>query len=150
MYKQTLYKIHTDHLSDKKVKKNNKYKKFDYGYNEELDCVIISKDGTLGDIYEIQGLKVGIPKTPNKIDGEDLKKEDQVFKQISKPASLSKIKNLIDFKEYAEDIKEQYYEYIESEFNHRSNGYWFMCNNEPCYITGSHYIYLNWTKIDVG
>ena len=150
MYKQTLYKIHTDHLSDKKVKKNNKYKKFDYGYNEELDCVIISKDGTLGDIYEIQGLKVGIPKTPNKIDGEDLKKEDQVFKQISKPASLSKIKNLIDFKEYAEYVKEQYYEYIENEFNYRSNGYWFMCNNEPCYITGSHYIYLNWTKIDVG
>ena len=117
MYKQTLYKIHTDHLSDKKVKKNNKYKKFDYGYNEELDCVIISKDGTLGDIYEIQGLKVGIPKTPNKINGEDLKKEDQVFKQISKPASLSGIKNLIDFKEYAEDVKEQYYEYIENEFN---------------------------------
>jgi hypothetical protein len=25
-----------------------------------------------------------------------------------------------------------------------------MCNGEPCYITGSHYIYLNWTKIDVG
>jgi len=150
MYKQTLYKIHTDHLSDKKIKKNNKYKKFNYGYNEELDCVIISKDGTLGDIYEIQGLKVGIPKTPNKINGEDLKKEDQVFKQISKPASLSKIKNLIDFKNYADDIKEQYYEYIENEFDCRSNGYWFMCNNEPCYITGSHYIYLNWTKIDVG
>ena len=150
MYKQTLYKIHTDHLSDKKIKKDNKYKKFNYGYNEELDCVIISKDGTLGDIYEIQGLKVGIPKTPNKIDGEDLNKEDQVFKQISKPASLSKIKNLIDFKEYAEDIKEQYYKYIENEFDCRSNGYWFMCNNEPCYITGSHYIYLNWTKIDVG
>ena len=150
MYKQTLYKIHTEHLSDKKIKNHNKHKKFKYGYNEDLDCVIISKDGTLGDIYEIQGLKVGIPKTPNKIDGEDLKKEDQVFRQVSKPASLNKIKNLIDFKEYAEDIKEQYYTYIENEFNHRSNGYWFMCNNEPCYITGSHYIYLNWTKIDVG
>ena len=150
MYKQTLYKIHTEHLSDKKIKNHNKHKKFKYGYNEDLDCVIISKDGTLGDIYEIQGLKVGIPKTPNKIDGEDLKKEDQVFKQVPKPASLNKIKNLIDFKEYAEDIKEQYYTYIENEFNHRSNGYWFMCNNEPCYITGSHYIYLNWTKIDVG
>jgi len=150
MYKQTLYKIHTEHLSDKKIKNHNKHKKFKYGYNEDLDCVIISKDGTLGDIYEIQGLKVGIPKTPNKIDGEDLKKEDQVFKQVSKPASLNKIRNLIDFKEYAEDIKEQYYTYIENEFNHRANGYWFMCNNEPCYITGSHYIYLNWTKIDVG
>ena len=150
MYEQTLYTIHRDHLSDKKVKNLNKYKKFEYGYNENLDCVIISKDGTLGDIYEIQGLKVGIPKTPKKIQGEDLKKEDQVFKQISKPASLAKIKNIIDFKDYDEDIKEQYYSYIENEFDSRSNGYWFMCNGEPCYITGSHYIYLNWTKIDVG
>ena len=150
MYKQTLYTIHRKHLLDKKIKHTNKHNNFKYGYNEDLDCVIISKDGTLGDIYDIQGLKVGLPQTPNKIDGEDLKKEDQVFKQVPKPASLNKIKNLIDFKGYAEDIKEQYYTYIENEFNHRSDGYWFMCNNEPCYITGSHYIYLNWTKIDVG
>ena len=150
MYEQTLYTIHRDHLSDKKIKNLNKYKKFEYGYNENLDCVIISKDGTLGDIYEIQGLKVGIPKTPKKIQGEDLKKEDQVFNQISRPASLTKIKNIIDFKDYDEDVKEQYYAYIENEFDSRSNGFWFMCNGEPCYITGSHYIYLNWTKIDVG
>ena len=150
MYKQTLYTIHRKHLLDKKIKHTNKHNNFKYGYNEDLDCVIISKDGTLGDIYDIQGLKVGLPQTPNKIDGEDLKKEDQVFKQVPKPASLNKIKNLIDFKGYAEDIKEQYYTYIENEFNHRSDGYWFMCNKEPCYITGSHYIYLNWTKIDVG
>ena len=78
MYKQTLYKIHTDHLSKKQIKHRNKYKKFEYGYNEELDCVVISKDGTIGDIYEIQGLKVAIPKTPKKIDGEDLKKDSQV------------------------------------------------------------------------
>ena len=150
MYEQTLYTIHRDHLSDKKIKNLNKYKKFEYGYNENLDCVIISKDGTLGDIYEIQGLKVGIPKTPKKIQGEDLKKEDQVFNQISRPASLTKIKNIIDFKDYDEDVKEQYYAYIENQFDSRSNGFWFMCNGEPCYITGSHYIYLNWTKIDVG
>ncbi len=150
MYKQNLYKIHTDHLSKKQIKHRNKHKKFEYGYNEELDCVVISKDGTIGDIYEIQGLKVAIPKTPKKIDGEDLKKDLQVFKRVSKPSSLEKIKNILDFKEYDETIKEQYYEYIEKEFDSRSNGYWFMCNGEPCYITGSHYIYLNWTKIDVG
>ena len=150
MYKQTLYQIHKDHLSNKKIKNLNKYKRFEYGYNEDLDCVIISKDGTLGDIYEIQGLKVGIPKTPNNIDGETLKKEFQVFKKVSKPASLDKIKNILDFKSYDDKIKEQYYEYIENEFDRRNNGYWFMCNGEPCYITGSHYIYLNWTKIDVG
>ena len=62
MYKQALYTIHKDHLSDKKIKHTNKHKNFKYGYNEDLDCVIISKDGTLGEIYNIQGLKVGLPK----------------------------------------------------------------------------------------
>ena len=150
MYKQTLYKIHTDHLDTKYVKRNNKQKKFNYGYNENLDCVIISKDGTIGDIYEIQGLKVGIPQTPKKIDGHDLKKSDQYFIKRERPQSLNRIKTLYDFQTYPEKIKDQYYNYIDNEFTYRNDGYWFMCNMEPCYITGSHYIYLNWTKIDVG
>ena len=74
MYKQTLYKIYDDHLVKKSIKNSNKYKKFTTGYNAELDCVIISKDGTLGEIYEIQGLRVGLPKIPNNISGKDLKK----------------------------------------------------------------------------
>ena len=78
MYKQTLYTVHNDHLADKKVKQTNKHKNFKYGYNEDLDCVIISKDGTLGNIYNIQGLKVGLPKTPDKIDGEDVSKNIEI------------------------------------------------------------------------
>ena len=150
MYNQTLYKIHTEHLSSKLVKNNNRYKKFEYGYNKDLDCVVISKDGTIGDIYEIQGLKVAIPKTPDKIDGEDLKQSDQYFKIKNKPESLNKIKSIYDFQSYPEDIKEKYYQYIDVEFNYRNDGYWFMCNGAPNYITGSHYVYLTWTKIDVG
>ena len=150
MYKQTLYTVHNDHLADKKVKHTNKHKNFKYGYNEDLDCVIISKDGTLGNIYNIQGLKVGLPKTPDKIDGEDLKKVDQVFKVANKPESLSKIKTIYDFQNVSEDIKEKYYSYIDNEFNRRDAGYWFMCNGAANYITGSHYVYLTWTKIDVG
>ena len=150
MYKQTLYTVHTDHLLKKSIKNQNKYKKFNYGYNHELDCVVISKNGTLGDIYEIQGLRVGIPQTPKKIDGQELKKKDQYFIKQNKPQSLRKIKTIYDFKGQPENIKESYYQYIDNEFNHRNDGYWFMCNGEPCYITGSHYIYLNWTKIDVG
>ena len=150
MYKQNLYKIHTEHLSSKLVKNNNRYKKFEYGYNKDLDCVVISKDGTIGEIYEIQGLKIALPSIPKKINGKELKKEDQVFIQTPKPATLKKIKSIYNFKSYNEDIKEKYYEYINKEFDFRSDGYWFMCNGEPCYLTGSHYIYLNWTKIDVG
>ena len=150
MYKQTLYTVHNDHLADKKVKHTNKHKNFKYGYNQDLDCVIISKDGTLGNIYNIQGLKVGLPKTPDKIDGEDLKKVDQVFKVANKPESLSKLKTIYDFQNVSEDIKEKYYGYIDNEFNRRDAGYWFMCNGAANYITGSHYVYLTWTKIDVG
>ena len=150
MYTQTLYNVISDHLDDKKVKKNNKLKKYKYGYDKDLDCVIISKDGTLGEIYEIQGLKVGLPQIPESVDGEKLKKDKQVFTRRERPESLSKIKTLYDFKQYQDDIKEKYYDYINGEFTRRDNGYWFMCNGTPCYITGSHYIYLNWTKIDVG
>ena len=150
MYKQNLYSIHTSHLDDKKIKNQNRYKKFKPGYNEELDCVIISKDGTIGDIYEIQGLKVAIPKIPKQINGSDLKKEDQVFIKQERPQSLNRIKTIYDFKQHKEDLKEKYYKYIDTEFNYRNDGYWFMCNGIPTFITGSHYIYLNWTKIDVG
>ena len=150
MYKQSLYNIITDHIDTKEVKRKNKYKKYEYGYNEELDCVVISKDGTIGEIYEIQGLKVAIPKTPININGSKLKKEDQVFIRRERPGSLNKIKTVHEFKHHSEETKEQYYEYIDIEFNRRNDGYWFMCNGEPCYITGSHYMYLNWTKIDVG
>jgi len=150
MYTQTLFKIHNSHLNEKSVKVQNRYKKFTYGHNDELDCVVISRDGTIGDIYEIQGLKVAIPKTPEKINGEDLKKPEQYYRKRQKPTSLDKIKTIYDFANQQENVKEDYYDYINDEFNYRSDGYWFMCNGTPNYITGSHYIYLNWTKIDIG
>ena len=150
MYQQTLYAIHNDHLKRKDVKNDNKHKKFKYGYNLDLDCVIISKDGTLGEIYEIQNLRVGLPLVPKDVNGQELKKEEQVFTKTLKPTSLEKIKTVYDFKLLPEDTRERYYDYIDSEYNKRNDGYWFMCNDAPTYITGSHYMYLNWTKIDVG
>ena len=150
MYLQSLYTIHTDHLDNRVVKKRNKKKDFKPGYDEDLDCVIIGQDGTLGEIYEVQGLKIGLPMVPKEVYSNSDKPEDQVFTKTQKPASLDKIKSIYDFKLLEEETKEKYYGYIENEFNRRSNGYWFMRNGEPCYITGSHYTYLNWTKIDVG
>ena len=150
MYKQTLYAIHSAHLSNKNVKRNNKLKNYKYGYNDDLDCVVISKDGTIGEIFEVQGLRIALPAIPKKVYSNSEKPEDQVFKQTLKPATLSKIKSIHDFQLYPDDIKEKYYEYINSEFDCRSDGYWFMCNGTATYITGTHYMYLNWTKIDVG
>ena len=150
MYKQNLYAIHSAHLSTKNVKRNNKLKNYKYGYNDDLDCVVISKDGTIGEIFEVQGLRIALPAIPKEVYSNSEKPEDQVFKQTLKPATLSKIKSIHDFQLYPDEIKEKYYEYINSEFDYRNDGYWFMCNGTATYITGTHYMYLNWTKIDVG
>ena len=149
-YQQTLYKVHTGHLQTKEVKKNNRYKKYEYGYNSDLDCVIISRDGTLGEMYEVQGLRIGLPQVPDAVEGSELPKGEQVFLQTRRPESLKKIKTVYDFQNYPEDFKAPYYDYINNEFDRREHGYWFMCNGVPTYLTGTHYIYLNWTKIDVG
>ena len=49
MYQQTLYKILPNHIKSKVLKRNNRYKKWETGYNEEYDIIIISKTGQIGD-----------------------------------------------------------------------------------------------------
>jgi len=48
------------------------------------------------------------------------------------------------------DFKNRWVDYIEEEFDRREQGVWFMSNGKPTYITGAHYMYLQWTSIDVG
>jgi hypothetical protein len=43
MYEQTLYTVLKDYINPKILKKNNRYKKWEYGYNKEYDIVIISR-----------------------------------------------------------------------------------------------------------
>ena len=62
MYTQNLYKIVDDHIKPHIIKKNNRYKKWEYGYNKEHDVVVISKTGEIGEIYDIQNLKIALPK----------------------------------------------------------------------------------------
>ena len=61
MYKQTLYKILPDYIKPKVLKRMNRYKKWEYGYNIDHDIVVISKTGQIGEIYEIQNLKIALP-----------------------------------------------------------------------------------------
>ena len=41
-------------------------------------------------------------------------------------------------------------EYEATEWDRRLNGCWVMMNGEPVYLTGLHYMYLQWWKIDIG
>lgn len=127
-----------------------KTKHWEYGYNEKYDIVIISKDGTLGDVIEIQGLRIGLPRAPKSVYKRSKKKEDQYWEAFEYPKELSKIKHISVWNEYPSDFKSKWVDYIETEFDRREQGFWFMNNGKPSYVTGSHYMYLQWTKIDVG
>jgi len=123
----------------------NKAKSWKYGYNEKYDVVIISKNGTLGEVYEINGIKIGLPKTPT-----DLKKGNNKWVAENYPKELSKIRTIFDWNKRDNLFKDKWVDYIESEFDRREDGHWFINNGNPTYLTGSHYMYLQWTKIDVG
>ena len=148
-YTQTLYKILSDHIKPKTIKRNNRYKKWKYGYDQENDIVVISKTGQIGEIYEIQGLKIALP-LEDKIYKRANKKEEQYWEVFDYPKSLDRLKTVFDWNNTSLDFKNKWYDYIDEEFKRREEGFWFYNQGIPTYITGSHYMYLQWTKIDVG
>ena len=149
MYQQTLYSIVDDHIRPNTLKRLNRLKSFKYGYNKEYDLVVISKNGTVGAIYDIQGFRIGLPII-NKAYKRSNVKAEQYWEKFEYPKALSKIKSVFDWDAYPDNFKEQWYNYIENEFKAREEGFSFYNNGTPIYITGSHYMYLQWTKIDVG
>ncbi len=60
MYKQTLYKV-VEPIKPHVIKRLNKSKKWEYGYNKEHDLIVISRTGQIGEIYEIQNLTIALP-----------------------------------------------------------------------------------------
>ena len=143
MYKQTLYKV-IDHIKPHVIKRLNKSKKWEYGYNKEYDVIVISKTGQIGEVYEIQNLKIALPKE------KDVNKDYDKWQVHEYPKALKKIKTIFDWKQYPDDFKEKWYAYIDREFARRHEGYWFTNKGKATYITGTHYMYLQWSKIDVG
>mgnify|MGYP003631358976 CR=1 FL=1 len=145
MYKQTLYKILPDHIKPKILNRMNRYNKWEYGYNDDHDMIVISKTGQIGEIYEIQNLKIALPKQENVY-----KFEKNRWTPFHYPKELKRIKTVFDWREYPEEFKEKYYDYIDNEFKRREEGFWYINKNIPTYLTGTHYMYLQWSKIDVG
>ena len=145
-----LIKVVPGQVPDSVRKRKNKKKEWKYGYNIDHDIVIISKEGTLGDVVEIQNLKIGLPLQPKKVYARSKKKNEQYWEPKEQPNELKKIKTIFQWNEYPNTFKETWIEYIDEEFERRENGFWFKNNGVDTYVTGSHYMYLQWTKIDVG
>ena len=144
MYEQTLFEV-IEPIKINTLKRHNKARRWKYGYDKENDVVVISKTGQIGDVYSIQNLKIALPPAPTKI----TKGENKWVKR-EYPKELNRIKTIFDWKNYPEEFKDQWEPYIDEEFKRRDEGYWFYNKGNPTYITGTHYMYLQWSKIDVG
>jgi hypothetical protein len=77
-YEQTLWKEVKDLINPKILKKQNRFKKWEYGYNSDYDFIVISKTGQIGQIIEIQNLRIALPAT------------NESFKRISKRIKQTK------------------------------------------------------------
>ena len=144
MYEQNLYRVETP-IKANTIARLNKSKKWKYGYNKEHDIVVISKTGQIGEIYNIQNLRIALPKTPAKID-----KSQDKWTAEEYPKELKQIQSVFDWREYPDDFKEKWEPYIDEQFKRREEGHWFNNKGMATYITGTHFMYLQWSKIDVG
>ena len=145
MYEQSLVKT-VEPVKKTTISRLNKGKKWKYGYDKEHDIIVLSHNGQIGEIIEIQGLVIALPKAPKEI----YKDPKNKWVKFEYPKELQRIKNIFDWRNYPESSKEKWYDYIDEEFKRREEGFWFTNNGKPTWITGTQYMYLQWSKIDVG
>ena len=109
-------------------------------YDKKNDVVWICPNNTKGEIITIQNLRIGLTKQPLKktMLFYNKKKKEQYWIREEMPANFTR-----DNVELAEN-------YIIEEFKRRREGVWFLNKGVPTYITGSHYMYIQWSKIDIG
>jgi len=145
IYEQTLVKT-VEPIKRTTISRMNKGKKWKYGYNKEQDLIVLSRDGQIGEIIQIQNLVIALPKVPKDVYSNAKDK----WVKFEQPKELERLKNIFDWRAYPEDQKDKWHDYIDEEFRRREEGFWFTNNGKPTWITGTQYMYLQWSKIDVG
>lgn len=116
----------------------NKAKSWKYGYDENIDVIVISKDGTLGEIYEIAGIKIGFPLKPDHklIENWNKTAANQKWEREKLPEGLNE----------TTQFQEKYREFIELQFKKREEGFWVYLKGNAVYMTGTYWFFLSWYK----
>jgi len=70
-------------------------------------------------------------------------KKNQSWERIPLPAGF-------DWDKDEGEYTQEELEFIDEDMDRRLNGVWFMNDGVATYITGLHYYYLQWCKIDIG
>ena len=121
-----------------------------------------------GSIIDIQGLKCNLPPKgyvfniiTKQVEFRGVYKRseieaEQYWKRISLPDWYQDtMKKWDEFDKKKKDDEIEFYderleEYKKQEWDRRLNGFWYMNNGTPTFLTGLHYLYLQWWPIDIG
>ena len=121
-----------------------------------------------GSIIDIQGLKCNLPPEGYVFNiitkqvefrGIYQKSElntEQYWKRIPLPSwYMDTMKKWDEFDKKKKDDESEFYnenleEFKKQEWDRRLNGFWYMNNGKPLFLTGLHYLYLQWWPIDIG
>jgi len=98
-----------------------------------------------GETITLSGMDIVLPKRPPKTRmlNHGVKKKDQVWARVPLPEGF-------DWEKEEAEYTEEENEFIDQDFERRLNGIWVLIDGEPTWISGTHYFYLQWCKIDVG
>jgi hypothetical protein len=148
--KDDLYRVLNDYIPNTTLAHKNKARTWLYGYDEKHKMVVISKTGQVGQIVSIAGLVIALPLAPTECFQRSSKASEQYWEREQPPTELLKIQSIFHWNNQPPEFKNKWVDYIERQFNNRENGFWFKNNGVDTYITGSHWMYLQWSSIDIG
>lgn len=121
-----------------------------------------------GSVIDVQGLKCNLPPEgyvfniiTKQVEFRGVYKRseiesEQYWKRILLPDWYQDtMKKWDEFDKKKKDDEVEFYderleEYKKQEWDRRLNGFWYMNNGTPTYLTGLHYLYLQWWPIDIG
>jgi hypothetical protein len=98
-----------------------------------------------GNVETVCAIDIVLPKKPAKrnILFATKTKRSQKWDRLNLPEGF-------DWDAPEDEYTPEELEFIDSDMDRRLNGVWLMIDGTPTYITGLHYYYLQWCKIDVG
>ena len=121
-----------------------------------------------GSIIDIQGLQCNLPPEgyvfnviTKKLEKRGVYKRseidsEQYWEKIKLPIWYADtMKKWDEFEKKRKDDEIEFYDerledYKKQEWDRRLNGFWFMNNGKPVFLTGMYYFYLQWWNLDTG
>lgn len=108
-------------------------KKYYPGYHSDIDVVSISYDGSFGEITEIEGLRILLPKSKDPLFA-DKSRADQYWRREPTPGYVNP------------QTAERHLGFIDKQYHYKEHGLHFKNNGGTEYITGSHWFLMSHCK----